>query len=315
MATRRMNGMWRQVTLALALCVVLFHSCMGQDDSAYTSHTTVSRPVPSSQETTMQPAVTENVMTSNLTQDTNNTDVTEQQTEGGFIMKTKEELMEMFETSDPESKKPMLPPQNPTMSISKIEYNVTCGTMKNTEKNAVRVELASPSNCDVTIAKIMSQIHNLCSNKSCNISIFHEDSQNITLIGDGVPKLEAMINEYKKELGIKNVPNSVPSKGKEPKSVFVPLLVTGLILAAALIGAYVWKNKRSNAKGIKLANESVKADEENQGNTLVSVAPLKPLETQEKPSLNGESPEAVKTTNPPEATNGHSTTKTADTEL
>lgn len=55
--------------------------------------------------------------------------------------------------------------------------------------------------------------------------------------------------------------------------------------------------------------------EENQGNTLVSVAPLNQPEPQEKPSLNGESQEAVKAQNPPAATNGHSTTKTADTEL
>lgn len=57
------------------------------------------------------------------------------------------------------------------------------------------------------------------------------------------------------------------------------------------------------------------ADEENQGNTLVSVAPLNQPEPQEKPSLNGESQEAVKLQTPPAATNGHSTTKTADTEL
>lgn len=62
------------------------------------------------------------------------------------------------------------------------------------------------------------------------------------------------------------------------------------------------------------AEESYMADEDNQGNTLVSVAPLNPLESQEKPSQNGESLEAVKTQNPPAATNGHSTTK-ADTEL
>ncbi|TSS48097.1 hypothetical protein Baya_12379 [Bagarius yarrelli] len=60
--------------------------------------------------------------------------------------------------------------------------------------------------------------------------------------------------------------------------------------------------------------ESYMADKENQGNTLVSVAPLNPPEDQEKPSLNGESLEAVKTQNPPTATNGHSTAK-ADTEL
>lgn len=56
-------------------------------------------------------------------------------------------------------------------------------------------------------------------------------------------------------------------------------------------------------------------DQENQGNTLVSDAPLNPPpETQEKPSVNGESPEGAKTQTPP-PTNGHSTAKTADTEL
>lgn len=62
------------------------------------------------------------------------------------------------------------------------------------------------------------------------------------------------------------------------------------------------------------AEESYMADEDNQGNTLVSVAPLNPPESQEKPSQNGESLEVVKTQNPLAATNGHSTTK-ADTEL
>lgn len=63
------------------------------------------------------------------------------------------------------------------------------------------------------------------------------------------------------------------------------------------------------------AEEAYPVDQENQGNTLVSVAPLNPPpETQEKPSVNGESPEAAKT-QPPPPTNGHSTAKTADTEL
>lgn len=64
------------------------------------------------------------------------------------------------------------------------------------------------------------------------------------------------------------------------------------------------------------AEEAHPVDQENQGNTLVSVAPLNPpAETQEKPSANGESPEAAKTQEPP-PTNGHSTTaNTADTEM
>lgn len=63
------------------------------------------------------------------------------------------------------------------------------------------------------------------------------------------------------------------------------------------------------------AEEAYPVDQENQGNTLVSEAPLNPPpETQEKPNVNGESPEADKTLTPT-PTNGHSTAKTADTEL
>lgn len=62
------------------------------------------------------------------------------------------------------------------------------------------------------------------------------------------------------------------------------------------------------------AEESYISDEDNQGNTLLSVAPLNPPENQEKPSQNGKPLEAMKTQNPPAATNGHSATK-ADTEL
>ncbi|MCJ8741836.1 hypothetical protein PDJAM_G00075350 [Pangasius djambal] len=101
----------------------------------------------------------------------------------------------------------------------------------------------------------------------------------------------------------------------EQTQVFVPILVCGLILAAALIGGYVGKRHwRRKDSGMKLADESYMTDEDNQGNTLVSVAPLNPPESPEKPSQNGESLEAVKIQNPPAATNGHSTTK-ADTEL
>ncbi|KAF4096504.1 uncharacterized protein cd34 [Onychostoma macrolepis] len=104
-------------------------------------------------------------------------------------------------------------------------------------------------------------------------------------------------------------------KGSSP-AVFVSVLVAGLLLAAIIVGIYYFKcHRRTNGKGMKLAEESYMADEENQGNTLVSVAPLNQPEPQEKPSLNGESQEAVKAQTPPAATNGHSTTKTADTEL
>ncbi|KAK3519011.1 hypothetical protein QTP70_016171 [Hemibagrus guttatus] len=122
--------------------------------------------------------------------------------------------------------------------------------------------------------------------------------------------------EKESEEHVGHYPESEPDMGSTTQTpVFVPVLLSGLILAAALIGIYVWKNHcRTKQTGMKLAEESYMADEENQGNTLVSVAPLNPPENQEKPNQNGESLEAVKTQNPPAATNGHSTAK-ADTEL
>ncbi|XP_026119075.1 uncharacterized protein LOC113098276 [Carassius auratus] len=119
-------------------------------------------------------------------------------------------------------------------------------------------------------------------------------------------KVGQKTNEYKEE---------DPTSGSSP-AVFVPLLVTGLLLAALIIAIYYYKyHCQTNSKGMKLAEESYMAGEESQGNTLVSVAPLNQPEPQEKPSLNGESQEAVKAQTSPAATNGHSTTKTADTEL
>lgn len=56
-------------------------------------------------------------------------------------------------------------------------------------------------------------------------------------------------------------------------------------------------------------------DEENQANTLVSVAPL-PQEPLDKPTVNDE-PGAENGTNPTPTTNGHSASQTpvADTEM
>uniref|UniRef100_A0A3Q2D1R4 Uncharacterized LOC107092075 n=1 Tax=Cyprinodon variegatus TaxID=28743 RepID=A0A3Q2D1R4_CYPVA len=114
------------------------------------------------------------------------------------------------------------------------------------------------------------------------------------------------------ELGVAE--NSSPSSSSS-SSVFVGILVTGLLAALGLIVGYYKCQRRPETKGAKLAEEAYPVDQENQGNTLASEAPLNPPpETQEKPSINGESPEAVKIETPP-PTNGHSTAKTADTEL
>ncbi|XP_047233529.1 uncharacterized protein cd34 [Girardinichthys multiradiatus] len=148
---------------------------------------------------------------------------------------------------------------------------------------------------------------------SNNTTPIHPIVSEVKCVGKGEIKsgVKDKVTETKDCLGSTNV-EIPPSSGS---SVFVGILVTGLLAALAIIVGYFKCQQRPDTKGAKLEEEAYPVDQENQGNTLASEAPLNPpQETQEKPSINGESPEAVKTeTSPP--TNGHSTAKTADTEL
>ncbi|XP_077946038.1 uncharacterized protein cd34 isoform X3 [Gasterosteus aculeatus] len=117
-------------------------------------------------------------------------------------------------------------------------------------------------------------------------------------------------------------PDGKAGQQKEKKSrtsdssVFVGILVSGLLAALAIVVGYFKCQRRTGTKGLTMAESCpVVVEQDNQGNTLLSVAPLNPLpETLEKPSVNGEAPEEDKT-QPPPPTNGHSATKTADTEM
>ncbi|KAM9429881.1 uncharacterized protein ACWYII_017836 [Salvelinus alpinus] len=180
------------------------------------------------------------------------------------------------------------------------------------DKDAVKVELSSESSCLET--KRILEDSAWCTG-DCNLQVFQEENSNtlvLTRADGGVKELsESLVSEgIKGQLG---VVKAASQWGTHTPIVLVPLLITGLLLAAAIIGCYYMKNNRGhNAKGMRLAEEAYPVDEENHGNTLVSVAPLNPPEILEKPA-NGDSQEAAKTQPPP--TNGHSTTKTADTEL
>ncbi|XP_043081381.1 uncharacterized protein LOC122329250 [Puntigrus tetrazona] len=136
-----------------------------------------------------------------------------------------------------------------------------------------------------------------------------EESKNL------LTSTEKVLQEIQKNVNLGKENEESDASGSS-SAVFVSVLVAGLLLAATIVDIfYLKRHRQTNGKGMKLAEESYMADEENQGNTLVSVAPLNQPEPQEKPSLNGESQEPVKAQTPPAATNGHSTTKTADTEL
>ncbi|KAG7478478.1 hypothetical protein MATL_G00080930 [Megalops atlanticus] len=186
------------------------------------------------------------------------------------------------------------------------------------DRDAVKLELTSTTNCEDTKARIVDVIEDLCG-EDCALKIFQEEnSHHIIVSGQNIEAdAKGMADKFSSK-GIKDqlgVVEAAPRWGKHPPTVLVSLLLTGLLLAALLIGGYCLKHHRvHHAKGIRLAEESFPVDEENQGNTLVSVAPL-PQEPQEKPSANGESPDGGKP--PAPDTNGPSATQTpvADTEL
>ncbi|CDQ88473.1 unnamed protein product [Oncorhynchus mykiss] len=168
------------------------------------------------------------------------------------------------------------------------------------DKDTVKVELSSETSCSVT--KRIMEDSAWCTG-DCNLKLFQEENSNTLVLTRSNGRFTCILG----------VVNAAPQWGKHSSTVLVSLLISGLLLAAALIGGYCLKKHcRHNAKGMRLAEDAYPVDEENQGNTLVSVAPLNTLETREKPA-NGDSQEAAKTQPPP--TNGHSTANLADTEL
>ncbi|KAL4622491.1 hypothetical protein GN956_G20070 [Arapaima gigas] len=187
-------------------------------------------------------------------------------------------------------------------------------------RDAVKLNLIRPSNCEDTKKRTMD-IHSYLCRDNCELLIFQEENSNqVIFSGESVEaNAKSMAakfyeEEVKKKLRVREVSTYW---GKHSPAVFISLLVSGLLLAALLIGFYILKNHRGhNAKGMRLAEDPFQVDEESQGNTLMSVAPL-PQEPQppEKPSVNGESPDGGKSQPPP--TNGHQAAKTpvADTEL
>nr|XP_020449612.1 hematopoietic progenitor cell antigen CD34 isoform X2 [Monopterus albus] len=187
------------------------------------------------------------------------------------------------------------------------------------DKNAVSLKLKASTTCKDSKVKIKSVLEELCTSpSSCKLELYQEDnSKEILVTGKYVEAdVVGMTNKFNND-NIKdktNVEEAVPHWGKNSKLVLVSLLLTGLLLAALLVAGYYLKTHRKNSKGVRLA-ESFQVDEENQTNTLVSVAPL-PQEPLDKPTVNGESP-PENGTNPAPATNGHSQAQSpvADTEM
>ncbi|XP_041860986.1 uncharacterized protein si:dkey-261h17.1 [Melanotaenia boesemani] len=200
--------------------------------------------------------------------------------------------------------------QDGVFVVKEVFPVVKCVEKEAISKSSALKAVVSTDDCDGTKRIIQENPVAWCQIENCNIEIFQEG--NMMLMSSNDAKLSTLVEmlqseHLKDKLGVKT---ETPSSSSS--SVFVGILITGLLAAAAIVVGYFKCQRRPDTKGAKLAEDDI----ENQGNTLASVAPLNPPpETQEKPSVNGESPEADKTQTPPPPTNGHSTTKTADTEL
>ncbi|XP_056606756.1 uncharacterized protein si:ch211-286o17.1 [Triplophysa dalaica] len=177
----------------------------------------------------------------------------------------------------------------------------------------VLLKLKAPSTCEETKAKIQSVLEHLCG-EDCKLEIFQkENTDEIIVYGESI---EDNPEEMAGKFNIDNIMDKVEVEeavsrvGQRTKAVFISVLIAGLILAALLIAGYLLKSRQEQTKGLRLAEESFQVDQENQGNTLLSVAPLPQQDPSDKPVINGESPES-----PP--TNGHSATQTqvADTPM
>ncbi|KAM9410705.1 uncharacterized protein KZ484_002723 isoform 2-T2 [Pholidichthys leucotaenia] len=216
---------------------------------------------------------------------------------------------------------PPIPPRGDNINNKpqpQPQGDVICVTKEAVEdKNTVHLKLKTSSSCKDTKMKIESVLQELCG-EDCKLELYQEDSTDETIVsGKYVEEdITGMVNKFNND-NIKdktNVEGAFPHWGKNSKLVLVSLLLAGLLLAALLVAGYYFKTHRKNSKGVRLA-ESFQVDEENQANTLVSVAPL-PQEPIDKPTVNGESP-PENGTNPNPTTNGHSATQTpvADTEM
>lgn len=200
----------------------------------------------------------------------------------------------------------------------KVVPRVRCvGEGDISENNGIEVEVAT-TDCEASKRIIQANPASWCNKQECELKVFQKDRTMLVASDDA--KLTALSETLQSEplktrLGVSKIETLSSSSSSSGSSVFVGILVSGLLAALAITVGYFKCQRRSDTKGVRLAEEAYPVDQDNQGNTLVSVAPLNPpAETQEKPSVNGESPEGAKT-QPPPPTNGHSTTKTADTEL
>ncbi|XP_026878943.2 uncharacterized protein si:ch211-286o17.1 isoform X1 [Electrophorus electricus] len=177
-------------------------------------------------------------------------------------------------------------------------------------KQALRLKLKTSSSCEENRVKIQSVQEHLCH----ELEIYQQANTDEMIISG--PCIQADAKGMRDKFNNDNIKDKVDIEEAElifvkySRAVLVSVLLTGLLLAALLIAGYLLTTHRRQAKGMRVAEDLFQVDEQNQGNTLLSVTPLPSQEPLDKPTSNGESPES-----PP--TNGYSTTQTpvADTQM
>ncbi|XP_058498596.1 uncharacterized protein cd34 [Solea solea] len=305
----RMNGLWRRVAAVLVLCTLLLsNEVICQDD------------------TTVVPAATTAAADINAATDPAAAVVTGSPTRGASASAPPSVAAAAASTTPGTTQfpatfihlilskgttvNPLVADNSPDIKV--VVPEVACvGKEDISESSAVKA-VVKTDDCEQTKSIIQKNPAGWCSSDNCNLQIFQDGK---TMLVASEDSSLAILNEalqsdsLKDKLGVTKVGSSSGS------SVFAGILVTGLLAALAITIGYFKCQRKPESKGVRLAEEAYPVDQENQGNTLASEAPLNPPpETQEKPSVNGESPEAAKT-EPPPPNNGHSTAKTADTEL
>ncbi|XP_016367731.1 uncharacterized protein LOC107708101 isoform X1 [Sinocyclocheilus rhinocerous] len=215
---------------------------------------------------------------------------------------------ETTESTQPDTPTPdQTKPNPPEINSATSKGNVVCvDKIPAQYKYDVMLKLKASSTCEETKVRIQSVLEHLCG-EDCKLEIYQKDNTDeIIVYGDSIEAdPEEMAGKFNNDniTDKVEVEEAVSRMGQHSKIVLISLLITGLLLAALLIAGYLLKTNQGQSKGLRLAEDSFQVDEETQGNTLLSVAPLPQQEPLDKPIINGESPES-----PP--TNGHSATQT-----
>ncbi|XP_074538007.1 uncharacterized protein cd34 isoform X2 [Halichoeres trimaculatus] len=314
----RMNGLWGRMAIVLVLSALLLsNGVMCQDDApdatdAPAADTSVAADADAAA-TSGAPAVTAVPDAGDTAAPDAAADSAATAAPGDVVLAATVITVAINPSGTDAPDSPPAAPEEPKV-VKLVVPDVTCVGKDDIPESAVKVSVDT-TDCEATKRIIQDNPAGWCSKENCNLKIAQEGKK-LSVVSDDA-KLATLADAFqsaalKEKLGVTNV--ETPSSSGS--SVLAGILVSGLLTAIGITIGYFKCQRRGDAKGVRLAEEAYPADQENQGNTLVSVAPLNPPpETPEKPSVNGESPEAAKTEPSPPPTNGTSTAKTADTEL